>query len=79
MKIHRTVGVYNNGDRVTNGVRPEDLDSHIKYNLDYRFGRAFFVDGVCVNKGYLGTERCKQISEELKLLPPMDRVTLPYR
>jgi len=79
-KIHHTMGVYNCGDRTHNGVHPDDLENHIEYNLRMRPGRAFFVDGQCLNQGYLDDDRIKAILEELKENPVvMDKVTLPYR
>lgn len=51
-KIHTTIGVYLNGDYKINGVKEEDLDHHIKYNILWRFGRALIVDGKIVFCGY---------------------------
>jgi hypothetical protein len=65
-KIHTTIGVYNNGDIKTNGVSEEHLETHIQYNLDYRPGRAFFVNGECLNKGYLDDERIAEYTEMFK-------------
>lgn len=80
MKIHHTMGVYNNGDRKHNGVFPEHLKDHIEYNLTYRPGRAFFVDGKCLNTGYLGKERCDEIEKGLAAKPfPQTRCTMPYQ
>lgn len=58
-KIHTTIGVYANGDIKTNGVTEENLQPHIEYNLAARPGRAFFVDGVCLNTGNLSDEQIK--------------------
>jgi len=49
-----------------NIVAEEDLEGHIKYNLDLRPGRAFFVDGVCKNKGYLSDEKVSEWEEKIK-------------
>lgn len=57
MKIHTTIGVYLNGDIRLNGVKSENLESHINYNKKNRWGRGLFVDGKCVNKGYLSDEQ----------------------
>lgn len=79
-KIHHTMGVYNNGDCKHNGVHPNDLKDHIEYNLRMRPGRAFFVDGLCLNNGYLSQERIDEIVEELATKPVvMNTVTLPYQ
>ena len=45
MQIYTTVVVYLNGDYKTNGVTPENIESHIEYNKTLRFGRALLVDG----------------------------------
>lgn len=80
MIIHHTMGVYNDGSRKHNGVAPQHMESHIKYNLDNRPGRAFFVDGVCLNHGYLSQERIDVITAELREHPvPQTRVTAPYQ
>ena len=76
--IHTTVGVYNNGDMVVNGVSAEDLVSHIEYNKTMRFGRALFVDGVIHNVGYLGEERCKALIPEILELKT-DKASTIYR
>lgn len=78
--MHVTVGVYMNGRYKVNVVRDEDLESHIEYNTTFRFGRGFFVDGKCINQGYLSGEQVrnweKRISEmEIDTSKP----TIPYR
>lgn len=79
MRIHHTMGVYANGDRKHNGVAATDLEAHIDYNLKMRPGRALFVDGKCVHRGYLTEGQCKQIEHELTVDPIlMDRITTPY-
>lgn len=79
MKIIHTMGVYANGNRKHNGVDPKFLDNHIEYNLTYRPGRAFFVDGKCLNRGYLSKEHCEEIERELAANPVvMTRDTQPY-
>lgn len=57
--MHVTVGVYMNGQYEYNIVRDEDLENHIKYNKIFRFGRGLFVDGKCVNQGYLSGEQVR--------------------
>lgn len=78
--IVHTMGVYNNGSWKDNGVAWEHMTDHVYYNLVNRFGRALFIDGVCVNRGYLGEERCAQI-EGLWLAKPvtMSKCTAPYQ
>lgn len=51
--LHSTVGVYLSGDYKVNGVPTENLVHHIHYNAFNRPGRALFVDGLCVVRGYL--------------------------
>jgi hypothetical protein len=77
--IHTTIGVYANGDRKTNGVPSEDLAVHIWYNLKMRPGRAFFLDGICLNNGYLNQEEVDRLEKEFKDRPiRMDKDTAPY-
>lgn len=58
--IHSTIGVYANGSFKTNGVLAEDLSDHVQYNLKMCPGRAFFVDGICLNRGYLSEDEASQ-------------------
>lgn len=78
--IHHTMGVYANGDRKHNGVPSENLALHIAYNVRLRFGRALFVDGICIHTGYLSREEADAIETELAQKPiRMDRDTQPYQ
>lgn len=82
MTIHHTMGVYNNETVAYkhNGVAHDHLKEHIAYNLLMRPGRAFFVDGVCLNTGYLSQERIDAIIAELKAAPVVMReCTAPYQ
>lgn len=63
--IHTTIGVYANGDYKSNGVESKNLAGHIQYNIKLRPGRALFVDGLCIHKGYLSTEECERLEQEL--------------
>ncbi len=77
--IHHTMGVYNDGSRKHNGVLSEDLASHIWYNITMRPGRALFVDGYCLNEGYLDKVKIEAIEVDLKQNPVvMPRDTAPY-
>lgn len=77
--IHHTRGVYNNGSFKDNGVKSEHLASHIWYNLIFRPGRAFFVDGFCLNEGYLDKETIADIVDELENNPVIKTSdTAPY-
>jgi hypothetical protein len=77
MRIHHTMGVYPNGDRVHNGVAEADLKSHIDYNLLWRPGRAFFVDGQCLNAGYLKPDQIEAITAELLANPVVMKQVSP--
>jgi len=64
--MHTVVRVYNNGSRHTHHFRTvEDMEAHLEYSVVARFGCAHFRDGKCVSFGYLGSERCQAIEEEL--------------
>jgi len=80
MTIHHTMGVYANGDRVHNGVPSANLAEHRAQNLFCRPGRAFFIDGVCHNQGYLSQNDVAAITAELAATPMvMHKDTAPYR
>lgn len=64
--IHTTIGLYANGSFKINGVLPADLKNHVEYNLKYRVGRSFFVDGKCLNKGYHTDQEIKDFEERIK-------------
>jgi len=77
---HVTIGVYANGDMKYNIVADEDLERHTQYNLDFRPGRAFFVDGVCKNQGYLSDEKVAEWTEKIKTMKfDFSRPTKPYQ
>lgn len=76
-RIYTTVGVYGNGTYKTNGVSEDDLELHIKYNLDFRPGRAFFVEGKCINKGYFSDEEVLFWTEKIKNIE-IKEITAPY-
>jgi hypothetical protein len=65
-KVYQTIGVYNDNSQKTNFVENEHLSEHIAYNLIYRPGRAFFVNGICLNKGYLDNKRVGKLETELQ-------------
>lgn len=80
------MGLYANGDVKHNGVAEEGLEAHIEYNRLMRFGRALFVDGKCVYKGYLGapllfveSPLIPEWEEKLAANPVVfDKPTIPY-
>lgn len=53
---HITIGVYANGEFKVNVVSDGDLSNHIEFNKTFRPGRALFVNGECLNQGYLSNE-----------------------
>lgn len=77
MKIHTTVGAYKNGGYKVNGVPDLFLEDHIEYNKTWRFGRALFVDGKCVYRGYLTKEECDKVEEDIKDIK-REEDTAPY-
>lgn len=68
-RIYHTMGVYSDGSRKHNGVREENIEHHIQYNISMRPGRGFFVDGVCKHKGYLSDEEVAKVEAEMKENP----------
>ena len=77
--IHTTIGVYNNDSFKVNGVDPIHLKEHIEYNKGWRPGRALFVDGKCVNRGYLSKERANAWEQRIKDENlKADKCTAPY-
>ena len=77
--MHVTVGVYMNGQYKYNIVRDEDLENHIKYNKIFRFGRGLFVDGKCVNQGYLSGEQVRNWERRISEMESnMSHDTRPY-
>lgn len=78
--IHTTIGIYSDGSYKVNGVRSEDLSSHIEYNKTMRFGRALIVDGEIVYTGYLSKEQVQTIMEAKNLGSiSMKSCTAPYQ
>ena len=63
--VHTTIGVYLNGSYVCNGVKPEHLNDHILFNKMYRPGRALFVDGHCIHKGYLTEDYIERFQKKI--------------
>lgn len=78
--IITTVGIYLNGDFKLNGVAPENLESHINYNVNLRPGRALVVDGKIEHNGYLDEEKIVKIMTENNLYEKkFNRCTAPYQ
>ena len=66
---HHTVGVYKNGDYKQNCVPGSELEQHVKYNTEARWGRGLFVDGKCDHKGYLTDEEVAEWEAKIKDWP----------
>ncbi len=82
LDINHSCRVYNNDDKTFNGVAKEHLAEHIAYNKVFRPGTALFINGCCVNYGYLKEDRCSVISENIKNMlkknPNISKTTPPY-
>lgn len=77
--MHVTVGVYKNNEYKYNIVLDRDLEKHIEYNKTFRFGRALFVDGKCVNRGYLSDEQIEDWTRRISEMRfDMSHPTIPY-
>ena len=78
--IITTVGIYPDGSFKLNGVAPEHLESHIKYNKEWRFGRALVVDGKIEYSGYLKDEDIIAVMKKHNLYErKFNRCTAPYQ
>lgn len=78
--MHKSVRVYPNGEMKTNAVRDEDLESHIDYNKNFRFGCSLFIDDKLVYAGYLGEEGSLKYLEQVKNTEVyLGKPTIPYR
>lgn len=76
--IHHTRGVYPNGDYKDNGVPSEDIAGHIFYNISYRPGRAFFLDGICICRGIGVSDELIKKHTNITDQPKMSKATKPY-
>lgn len=80
MTNHVTVGVYTDDSYKHNIVAPEHLEGHIYYNKVLRPGRAFFVDGKCVNAGYLSDDKIAEWTSKIASMSfNKSEITTPYR
>ena len=81
MQIYTTIGVYLNEEYKINGVSEDNIYSHIGYNILNRGGRALFVNGRCVYKGYLSDEQINAFTAKIKECPELytkTKDTQPY-
>ncbi|MCK5607538.1 hypothetical protein KAR91_36985 [Candidatus Pacearchaeota archaeon] len=75
--IHTTVGVYSDGSYKANGVKSEALAYHIWYNINFRPGRVFIVDGHCLHRAGLSQAESDKIVKKFEHIEyKMD--TAPY-
>ena len=51
--MHVTLGIYPNKEYKFNVVADEHLENHTDFNIKFRPGRIFYVDGKRVNDGLL--------------------------
>lgn len=64
--IHTCVRVYVSGDRATERFPSwDEVEKWVQSNRTLRFGCALFVDGVCVERGYLCADHCKALESDL--------------
>jgi len=63
---HISIGVYANGSHVVNVVKDGHISEHIEYNKLFRFGRALFINGECLNQGYLKDGEVKKWEDKIK-------------
>ena len=59
--------VYCTGDRTRKRLPVEAAKEWIEYNKKFRFGCALFVDGKCVQRGYLSKRRVEEIKNEIRI------------
>lgn len=77
---HICIGVYSSGDYKVNIVEDAHLESNVEYNRVFRPGRAYFVDGVCVQKGYLNDLAIDEWADKIKTFNiDSSRSTVPYQ
>ena len=68
-RIYSTIGVYPDGEKKFNGVASQDLGSHIVYNINNRPGRALFLEGRCIYRGFLDSETISKLEKEFSETP----------
>lgn len=67
-EIHQKINVYANGDRKINNSMPDNLLlGEVRFDYAFKFGRAIFVDGKYIFRGYLSEEKCLEIEKELQM------------
>jgi len=75
--IHTTIGVYLSGEYKVNGVKSENIESHINYNKTTRFSRALLVDGKVVYRGSYQESDIPLLEEKFKDIK-VEEDTTPY-
>ena len=74
-------GLYPNDEWKFNYVEASHLVSHIKYNISHRFGRALFINNICIYRGMQAKERCDEWERKIPTIVDQKptRSTVPYR
>lgn len=66
-KFHQKIAIYVNGDRkITHGISDDFLLGEVRFDFAFKFGRAIFIDGIYIFRGYLSEEKCITIEKELQ-------------
>lgn len=68
-RLYHSRGIYADRSMQDNHVRHEDLATHIEYNLLFRPGRTFFVEGHCLNRGAASLPYILETQEMLQTNP----------
>lgn len=63
--IHKIKGVYADGREVNKIVESEKLALELEYDIFNRSGRALFLDGICIHKGFLNVNAIDKIEKRL--------------
>lgn len=62
---YKCVRVYLNGN-MKRSYWDDGIEDWVEYNSVFRFGNALFVNGECVQRGYLTEESCKEYEKQFK-------------
>lgn len=60
---HLKVGVYLNKEKVFVPIPDEDLIEETLYDINFRVGRALYVDGILIHQGYFSDEAIVDITK----------------
>lgn len=79
--VYTTLALYPNGEFKINGVKQHNIVNHVAYNLLFRPGRALFVQGKCIYKGFNNSNESINEVEQMfiqKKIAFCDKDTAPY-